>query len=546
MLILATIALSSCKDDYMDWSNKDSINAEDVPLSLTEKIARYDYLKNYTGIKLGIGADLGLYLNSDTTYSSIVNRNFSDVTIGYDMKHAAMVGSTGSINFTKVDSMLSKLNRNGMTLYGHCLVWHQNNNATYLNSLIAPVLANYITNGDFESGSLTGWSGWGNSSTRAVSANGGGVGGTGYCMVLTNPTDAQKYSAQQGYTLSAPLDQTATYTLTFAVKASVATTLQVEIQNSGDYSADYYGGIAVGTSWTQVTKTITPGSATRQKVIFDFGEHAATYYIDNVSLSKNGAAPNQLTDSQKATIIKGAMEDWISKMMTHYKGKVTAWDVLNEPIDGATDSVRTDYTSTATDMFPWMKYLGKDYGVYAFQFARQYGNGASDKLFINDFGLESDLGKCQGLIDYVKYIESKGTTIDGIGTQMHISITNDTTKIDQMFQMLAATGKLIRISELDIQVNTKSPGATELQKQADMYRYVVNSYKKNIPAAQQYEITVWGVSDNAAEHTNWIPNDAPNLWDANHTRKNAYKGFADGLAGYDVSSKFKGIVYTKN
>ena len=73
-----------------------------------------------------------------------------------------------------------------------------------------------------------------------------------------------------------------------------------------------------------------------------------------------------------------------------------------------------------------------------------------------------------------------------------------------------------------------------------MYQYVIDMYKKYIPVDKQYGITIWGVSDNEKEHVNWIPNDAPNLWDANYARKHAYKGVADGLAGKDVSGDFTG------
>ncbi len=73
-----------------------------------------------------------------------------------------------------------------------------------------------------------------------------------------------------------------------------------------------------------------------------------------------------------------------------------------------------------------------------------------------------------------------------------------------------------------------------------MYQYVIDMYKKYIPVDKQYGITIWGVSDNEKEHVNWIPNDAPNLWDANYARKHAYKGVADGLAGKDVSEDFTG------
>ena len=140
----------------------------------------------------------------------------------------------------------------------------------------------------------------------------------------------------------------------------------------------------------------------------------------------------------------------------------------------------------------------------------------------------------------MEYIESKGATVDGIGTQMHIAIDSNKDNIAQMFQKLGATGKLIKVSELDIKVNTSSPTTENLAQQAEMYQYVIDMYKKYIPADKQYGITIWGVSDNEKEHVNWIPNDAPNLWDANYARKHAYKGVADGLAGKDVSGDFTG------
>ena len=150
---------------------------------------------------------------------------------------------------------------------------------------------------------------------------------------------------------------------------------------------------------------------------------------------------------------------------------------------------------------------------------------------INYYNLEYNLNKCDGLIKYVEYIESKGAIVDGIGTQMHIAIDSNKDNIAQMFQKLGATGKLIKVSELDIKVNTSSPTTENLAQQAEMYQYVIDMYKKYIPVDKQYGIT-WGLD--------WIPNDAPNLWDANYARKHAYKGVADGLAGKDVSEDFTG------
>ncbi len=694
---LASFLLTSCDDQIMEWykdPEHGEISASELPLELAEKIERYEALKTYTDFTLGVGVGMNLYMNDDT-YRTIANENFDELTVGYAMKHGAMVESDGTIDFDPVDVFMTKSQEAGMSVFGHTLVWHSNQNAAYLNNLIAPTIipgeagtnlisngdfegatldpwggwgngssrevsadgeglgstgyamvltnptaanlwsaqqlytfdtaleegkeyvckfwvkanasaniqvqlqsadysANYsggiavgttwtqielsfvptaadrtrfvfdfgqdaatfyiddvvfmeaptnlISNGDFESATLDPWGGWGNGSSRAVSADGEGFDGAGYAMVLTNPTAANLWSAQQVYWYAQPLEQDKEYTLSFMVKATSNAGIQIQLQ-SDDYSANYYGGINVGTSWSQVQLTVTPSTADRTKLVIDFGQDAATYYFDDIVLTAEGGGSGptiiEKTDEEKTAIIGAAMEDWIGQMLTHYKDGIQAWDVVNEPMreDG---TVRDgDVSDLADDEFYWQKYLGDDYAVTAFTLARQYGN-ADDKLFINDYNLESNLIKCQGLIDYVSYIETQGATVDGIGTQMHISATSDKDMITQMFQKLADSGKLIKVSELDVRLGTASPTADQLAAQSEMYQYVIDQYREIIPSAQQYGITIWGISDNEQEHEYWLPEESPNLWDANYARKHAYKGAADGLAGKDVSEDFSG------
>ncbi|MBE8723333.1 endo-1,4-beta-xylanase [Flavobacterium hungaricum] len=716
------LLFTACDDNLMEWEKDPehgAVTGAELPLALVEKISRYEPLKNYSDFILGNGIGADLYM-SDAAYRKIVNENFDEVTPGYAMKHGAMVNSKGEINFATMDAFIAETKKAGLSVFGHTLVWHSNQNATYLNGIIAPTIipgssgtnvldltpikngtftgwarnnpgkgittvansgltstsaaiqlassaasslpynlqltspnvpivaghnyeisfyiksdvtgkgrisfgstlnnqypykdwynngnngeafattsswqqvkiklapsdfkaastafqfnldlgylpnvtylidvntlavvdldaaagpVNLIANGDFESGNLTGWTGWGNSSTRSISANGEGYNG-GYAMKLTNPTAANNYSAQQVYTLSAPLTVGQNYTFTCMIKAEApGTTVQIQTQNTAGNAADYYGGNSVGNTWTPISLTIKPTKQDLTKVIFDFGQYATTYLIDKVVLSSesSGGGPTapitlEKTDAEKTKIIGDAMTDWISKMMTHYKTSVFAWDVVNEPMKEDGSLRNGTEGETATDHFSWAKYLGKDYAVTAFKLARQYGN-PSDKLFINDYNLESRLDKCDGLIEYVKYIESKGAQVDGIGTQMHIGLTTNKDQIVQMFQKLAASGKLIKISELDIRLGTKTPTVAQQASQAEMYQFVIDSYKKYIPKAQQYGITIWGVSDNAKEHEFWLPDESPNLWDANYVRKHAYKGTADGLAGKDVSLGFSG------
>jgi len=719
---LSVLLLTSCDDQIMNWYKDPThgeISSAELPLALAEKISRYKELNTYTNFVLGIGIDLTTYMENET-YRNIVNANFDQVTIGYDMKHGAMVSSTGVINFTKVDALIAKLAEAGITVYGHTLVWHSNQNASYLNGLIAPTVipgssgTNILTNGDFENGS-TGWGSWGGGKVSVATTTDVKLAGTTSLKLVTSSTSSKEWDLQ----LEAPsvtLIPGHQYEISFFVKSegagsvrlsfsdatqmsstypslkvdgALATTSttwkQVTYSTSTIYSASgtdkftavgssmhfrldfgkvanmtyyldnvtvvdldatpvivnllangtfdagvtgwsiyngstdclsaatgssaYQGGgamkvvnatsnsgeqyktqihsdftkiLSAGTyivsyfirsdvtgsvrcsttgtahyqgdqatdlTWKQVSWEITT-DGTEKGLNFDLGQIAATYYIDNVVVTPKTASAVKrfkvtspiyidLTDAEKAKKIGDAMTNWISSMVTHYKDNVKAWDVVNEPMNEDGTVRDGSAATTANDQFFWVKYLGKDYAVTAFKLARQYGN-ATDKLFINDYNLELSLAKCDGLIDYVKYIEGKGAVVDGIGTQMHISITTDTLMIDQMFKKLAASGKLIKVSEFDVQVKTSTPTIDNYAAQSKMYKYVVDSYKKYIPEAQRYGITVWAVSDAVKEHTNWLPDDAPCLWDKSYARKYAYKGFADGLAGEDVSTHFSG------
>jgi endo-1,4-beta-xylanase len=115
---------------------------------------------------------------------------------------------------------------------------------------------------------------------------------------------------------------------------------------------------------------------------------------------------------------------------------------------------------------------------------------------------------------------------------LHMSRTTSYDGIDKMMQKLAATGLKIRISELDIKAvlnNASGQLTPELAAyQAVMYKYVVQSYRKYIPKAQQAGITVWGINDK----NSWLYNNGaerPLLYDDNYNKKPAYGAFLQGL-----------------
>ncbi len=217
----------------------------------------------------------------------------------------------------------------------------------------------------------------------------------------------------------------------------------------------------------------------------------------------------------------------------------------DEPVETTESGLSLNWANEAGNgHFYWGYYCGMDYAVKAFEYAAKYNpNGA--KLFVNDYNLESNPNKLAKLIEFVEYIDNNGAHVDGIGTQLHVSSSISKEQVDAMFKTLAATGKLVRITELDITVGTMTPSADQLQKQADCYQMILTSYFENIPENQQSAITLWTLSDNEKEHEYWLKDDAPNIFDASYGRKLAYKGVCDAIAGKDVSADFRSHDYSK-
>lgn len=371
--------------------------------------------------------------------------------------------------------------------------------------------------------------------------------GTHSAKIIAKSGSASAWDLQL-ITPSLAVTATHTYELSFYVKSDVAGRGRISFPGqSNEYPyMSWTGGSATEyfsttTAWQQI-KCDVKADNNSFKLSFDFGYLPdVTYYIDDVKLVDKASGSSGSTEpiiiektaEEKAEIIDAALKNWISSMVGHYKERVHDWDVVNEPV-GDNGEIRVgDGKGDSGDIFHWQDFLGKDYAVKAFKYAREAG--ADGVLFINEYAIESNTTKLDGFLKYVEYIESQGVKIDGLGTQMHVRVGYTTNEgIDNMFKKLAATGKKIKVSELDVQVGTATPSAEQMTAQSDMFQYVIESYMKNVPASQRYGITIWGVTD----ETSWIENDAPCIWNAKDARKPAYKGVADGLFGEDASANW--------
>ncbi len=306
--------------------------------------------------------------------------------------------------------------------------------------------------------------------------------------------------------------------------------------------------------------------ANMDRIALCFGTKQSKIYFDNISIQEDVEEPEVesddiITEDGKA-LIRAEMDTWIKDMMTSCNGYVKAWDVINEPMaeDGTLRATPSDYDfATNATEFYIEDYLGENYAREVIATTREYG--PSDMtLFVNDYNLEKYYSegnkKCVGLISQIEKWEEDGiTTIDGIGTQMHLFYSLDQTTqqsnedgVTQMFTLLATTGKLIRISEIDMSVTAGGAnddaivyGDSRLtddvhEKMALYYKFVIEQYFKIIPAAQQYGITHWSIIDSASD-SSWKAGEPVGLWYEDLTRKWAYVGFVEGLQSQNSSAE---------
>lgn len=388
----------------------------------------------------------------------------------------------------------------------------------------------------------------------------------GVCEVGNVTARANAWESQINYEPGFTFENGKSYHLKMKIKGSVDGSFGAGFQNPDGYKGcGDFPNIKFTTDWTEVDVATTCNGDNAKRLLLNIGKYAGTIYIDDFEvyyMKKSNTIP--LTDKEKKDTLTWAMNKWIDGMMEACDGKVKAWDVVNEALSGADSNGDGKYdlqsaargnvsAEDAANNFYWQDYLGDlDYVRTAVKAARESfaahnGNPEDLKLFINDYNLESDWdgnGKLKSLIQWIKDWEADGVTkIDGIGSQMHISCYGDAKTqeskkngIVNMLKLMAESGKLVRISELDMgyvdatgkNVNTTEMTEAQHKEMRELYEFVVKKYLEIIPESQQWGICQWCPTDSPAG-SGWRAGMPVGLWDADYYRKHTFGGFAAGL-----------------
>lgn len=550
------MVMGSCVDDAV------------LPYSVQkpESLAQYDYLNSYDvlksyldrttnpNFKLGLAASVSDFTQHGVVYEAVTT-NFDEMTPGNAMKYASVVADDGTMNFSTVSDFVDEAKSAGITIYGHTLGWHAQQNMTYLNGLIAdqeipldPDEMETIEDANVDYSTFTSYPFYVMGYTPEF------VDG---CMVSHYPGSWYQYFVAD----QIPTTIGQTYKVTVCIQGSEPGSLNAQFGNWGNLLEQT---LFFNEEWQEVSIEFANCPVESSFIVFQPGNFEGDVKIKWLKVTHVAATSSviEMTPEEKKDTLTWALDNWVKGMMEATGGYVTAWDLANETVSGVDNDgdgfydLQSSENGDPTTNFYWTDYLGDiDYVRILESKARKYfkeygGDPSKLKLFINDFNLESwwdGNQKAKSLVEWIRRWESDGVTkIDGIGTQMHVSyILNETDQkaqedaIVSMFKILAESGKLIKISELDMGIVDKAFGTAiktenvtyeQQLKMAEFYQFIISKYFEIIPVEQQYGITQWCATDSPAD-SGWRPGEPTGLWDSSFKRKPTYAGFANGLAG---------------
>ena len=232
------------------------------------------------------------------------------------------------------------------------------------------------------------------------------------------------------------------------------------------------------------------------------------------------------------------MRDHIHTVVGRYKGKIKAWDVVNEAIaDGGTNILRNSL---------WLQIIGPDFIAKAFEYAHEADPDAI--LRYNDYSLENP-AKRRKLIALIKSLLEQHVPVMAIGSQAHLNVSTSFEAMDQALTEMETLGLPIHITELDVNsaqggqrstsadisnnAATTQGGLVEdaNRRLSDAYAGLFRAFVKHRDSVKV--VTFWGANDGVS----WRAQGRPLLFDGNDQPKPAFDAVIRAATGEQVNPR---------
>ncbi|PIB37506.1 hypothetical protein BFP72_10155 [Reichenbachiella sp. 5M10] len=262
---------------------------------------------------------------------------------------------------------------------------------------------------------------------------------------------------------------------------------------------------------------------TRSDQIVEYGE-ANDIAIHGHALIWHSSTPTWVEDFAGTNEEFEAMvKEYITTVVTRYKGRVRSWDVVNEAFQDGSGQLRNTV---------FRQKMGDDYIEKCYQWTRDADPDVL--IFYNDYNMTTDAAKLKASLDMADDFVARDVPIDGIGFQMHIAYNGpDRATIEGAAKKVTDRDLLLHFSELDIRANPNDNMSSLTEQRAidqqAKYKEVVEIYNA-IPETSKFALTVWGMIDSET----WLTDfhgyvDWPLMYNDDFSVKKAHTGFLQGL-----------------
>ena len=541
LLMLAAGALAVSCADYNETDNFRAEPDPSVIIKYSDLAPVKTYIDRAQYPNLTLGAQLSVTeFNKQELAHAAAMTNFDDVTFGTTLMSGSIVNAKGVMNFLSMKDLLDHMEEIDGQVYGSPLFANANQADDWLKTLTAPIeiIVEYVEGkevnyNDMPVGKYDGTIEKGKASiVKYDNQNVLQVGTVSNVRII------------EGF----DVDPQAKYTTTFWARTDKDVTFSI------NFSGQTVEGSSTGGKWA-----LKPGKWTKFVIESQSAPDATEGYL-RIENGKNGTINIQKvqvgyypdnhrpqTEQEKKDTINYAVNAWCEGVMKIAEGRIQAFDLIDEPIDtkAIMDNGMFDIKH-ATDKIFWQDILGSEnYAPVVARAARKYyeeydGDPTELKFFISEKGLE-DPDVLESLMYWIDIWDNNGAKIDGINAKLNLTFSEDAATqeankatLNALLDNLAATGKLIRLSNFDIKyVDAEDKAVTaakitdaQRQQLADYYAYVIKQYMTKIPHDKQAGMCKGNMADT---------NDPVGLWSVDKNkdwvRTATYEAFCKALSG---------------
>ena len=494
----------------------------------------------YPNLSLGATLKVTDFNKQELAHAAAVT-NFDDVAFGTTLMAGTIVNAKGVMNFLDMSDLLTHVDEIGYTVYGSPLFANANQADDWMNMLTAPIEipVDYVEGKEVDYNTMTTFDGTVEKGKASIAKYDG-------MNVLQIGTLSNVYIIE-GF----EVDPKAKYTITFWATTD-------KVSDTGVSFTVTFSGTPVSGSGSDGKFTVKQGKWTKFVIEAQSAPDVSEGYL-RIENGRNGTIYVQKaqvgyypdnhrpqTDKEISDTINFAVNDWCDGVMKINAGRIKSFDLIDEPIDpkAELENGMLDIKHSTEKVF-WQDILGSEnYAPVVSRaastaFERHGGNPADLKFFISETGLDNPK-----VIESLKYWigiwDSKGAKIDGINAKLNLFYSEDAAtqaaneaSLNLLLDNLAATGKLIRLSNFDIKyqdaagapVLANNISEDQRQRLADYYAYVIRSYMTKIPHDKQAGLCKGNLADTTDPVGLWYVDNRDWVRTAN------YKEFCDALSG---------------